>query len=119
MIHLASGTKWALPAEVPGSSTKTFFALLGPTLMMPTLSYLAGVPGAAKPCIHVTPSGLVGGLDPQLETSTAMHPTAIGMSSALFKLLRLTFTSYHAVGFIHRPQPELSDDVAMSGVDSN
>src|ERR1035437_7483010 len=64
---------------------------------------MAGVPGAAKPGIHVTPSGLVGGLDPQLETSTAMHPTAIGMSSALFKILRLTFTSYHAVGFIHRP----------------
>ena len=46
-IHLASGTKYVAPAEVPGSSTSTFFASLGPTLMMPTWLYRAGVPGAA------------------------------------------------------------------------
>src|SRR5258708_7519207 len=56
--HLASGTKYAPPADVPGSSTSTFFAPADPTLITPTLSYLAGVPGAAKPGIQVTPSGV-------------------------------------------------------------
>jgi len=32
-------------------------ALVDPTLITPTLSYRAGVPGAAKPAIHVTPVG--------------------------------------------------------------
>ena len=101
MIHFASGTKYALPAEVPGSKTNTFLAVLEPTLMTPTLSYGAGVPGAAKPAIHVTPNGVDtvdGGSvepaatdvdeleldgagpeacdeEPQLDARTAMHTT--------------------------------------------
>ena len=39
---------------MPGSRTRTFLAELGPILMTPTLSYCAGVPGAAKLCIQVT-----------------------------------------------------------------
>jgi len=42
------------PSRSAGSSTRTFFALLGPTLSMPTLLYFAGVPGAAKPSIQFT-----------------------------------------------------------------
>ena len=45
----ASGAKYAALAEVPGFSTRMFFALFGPTLRTPTLLYFAGVPGARKP----------------------------------------------------------------------
>jgi hypothetical protein len=83
-IHRASGTKYAAPAEVPGSKTRTFFALLGPTLMTPTRLYLAGVAGAAKPRIQVTRNG---GVDawagepatasgPTLDRTTVRQPTA-------------------------------------------
>lgn len=80
------------PAEVPGSSTKMFFALLGPTLSIPTLLYWAGVPGAAKPFIQVTRSGAVaelacvleGELAPQLERSMTRHTTAIETEAGRF-----------------------------------
>src|SRR5262249_8155858 len=52
--HFASGTKYVELAEVPGSKTRTFRACLGPTLMTPTLSYLAGVPGEETLFIQVT-----------------------------------------------------------------
>ena len=48
----ASGAKYAALADVPGFSTRTFFALFGPTFRTPTLLYFAGVPGARKPASH-------------------------------------------------------------------
>src|SRR5512140_1722543 len=59
-IHFASGTKYAPPADVPGSSTSTFFADGRPTLITPTSLYLAGVPGDANPSNHVTFRALAG-----------------------------------------------------------
>src|SRR5438094_327382 len=45
----ASGAKYAALADVPGLRTRTLFALPGPISSTPTLSSLAGVPGASKP----------------------------------------------------------------------
>ena len=49
-------------------------ALAGPTLMTPTLSYLAGVPGAAKPFIQVTFSAAaaVAGSDSEAAAQTTI-----------------------------------------------
>ena len=46
------------PADVPAPAPARSSRCCGPTLITPTLSYLAGVPGAAKPGIHVTPKGI-------------------------------------------------------------
>src|ERR1035438_7871060 len=70
--------------------------------MIPTLLYWAGVPVAAKPCLHVTPSGaadeLAGELDPQLEKSTARQPIATGASRDRFTSGRHMCMFYHPVG---------------------
>src|SRR5664280_1507081 len=70
--------------------------------MIPTLSYCAGVPGAAKPCIHVTPNGvadeLAGELDPQLEKSTARQPMKTGASRDRLTSCRHMCMFYHPVG---------------------
>src|SRR4051812_47832268 len=50
---LASGAKYAAPADVPGLSTRTLRALEDPILRMPTLSYFAGVPATFSPSILV------------------------------------------------------------------
>ena len=105
-IHRASGTKYAAPAEVPGSKTRTFLALLGPTLMTPTRLYLAGVAGAAKPRIQVTCNG---GADawagepaitpgPTLDRTTVAQPTASAAETT-----RLDFRIEFTVPNIDRP----------------
>src|SRR5690349_23610518 len=48
----ASGAKYAALADVPGFSTSTFFARGEPILRIPTLSYLAGVPGDLTPSMR-------------------------------------------------------------------
>jgi len=49
------------------------------------MSYLVGVPGAAKPGIHVTLSARAGELDAGLETNAAAtHPTAIATGRTRF-----------------------------------
>jgi hypothetical protein len=56
---------------------------------------MAGVPGAAKPCIHTTLSGTVAeltdefadGLDSQLESSAATQPKAIAADRTRFDFL--------------------------------
>jgi hypothetical protein len=78
---------------VPGSKTKTFFALEGPILITPTLLYFAGVPGAEKPFIQVTPRGEVAGvlaeaIGAKLGTSADIHPIAIAASRP--RLIRRT-----------------------------
>src|SRR6185312_12820934 len=71
--HCASGTKKALPADVPGANTSTFLAFAGPTLMTPTLLYFAGVPGALAPFIHVTFSAAaVAGTDSNAAAQTSV-----------------------------------------------
>jgi hypothetical protein len=58
--------------------------------MTPTWLYLAGVPGAAKPVIHVTPTGLAGDVDdelPQLDASAATLATASSISGVSFSRL--------------------------------
>ncbi len=82
MIHLASGTKYAAAAEVPGSSTSTFFALGEPTLITPTRLYFAGVPGALKPGIQVTFSAA----DADAAQASAATTTTIEQLSPLFTL---------------------------------
>ena len=91
---------------MPGSSTKTFLALLGPTLSIPTLLYWAGVPGAAKPSIQVTCSGAVdeiagvpeGELVPQLERSMTRHTAAIGTNTGRFGVDLIMCRVYHRPG---------------------
>ena len=53
MIHCAKGTKYAPPAEVPGTSTSTFLACEAPIFRTPTLSYFAGVPAEVAPAIQM------------------------------------------------------------------
>ena len=54
--------------------------------------YFAGVPGAAKLGIHVTPSGVVAALadelNPQLESSGAVHRMAMAAKRARFDFMR-------------------------------
>lgn len=92
---------------MPGSSTKTFFALVDPTLSIPTLLYRAGVPGAAKPLIQATCTGvagelagvLVGELVPQLDRSMPMHTVAIDTETGRFSVGLSMCRVYH--GLIH------------------
>ena len=60
----ASGTKYADPAEVPGSRTRTFGASRSPTSSTPTLLNSAGVPGDWYPSVHSTERSVAAGLVP-------------------------------------------------------
>ena len=110
-IHWARGTKYALPAEVPGSRTSTFLAALGPILRTPTLLYCAGVPGAAKLGIQVTESGSVVAAFARGEYGAPTAPAAVRRaaretaaapaSSALDELFRSLDTW-------HTPRPVLT-----------
>src|SRR6266508_6464355 len=93
-MSFANGSKYVALAEVPGTSTRMFLASLGPVLMMPTLLYFAGVPGALKPWIRSNFTSTdcaddAGAADAADDTNAAAATTTVEIARQSFRTIEL------------------------------